>query len=105
MEKKNIKIADISDVNIVAKLANELWTNHSLDDLIKDTALLLSDDPLLFLINSYTTGLSQTVLEDILYLRVNTKFEGKISSDELGLPVKKSNLILPCGIYARWESK
>ena len=85
---------------------SEVWNIETdLDDLIKDTALLLSDDPLLFLINSYTTGLSQTVLEDILYLRVNTKFEGKISSDELGLPVKKSNLILPCGIYARWESK
>ena len=85
---------------------SEVWNIETdLDDLIKDTALLLSDDPLLFLINSYTTGLSKTVLEDILYLRVNTKFEGKVTSDELGLPVKNSNLILPCGIYARWESK
>ena len=42
MEKKNIKIADISDVNIVAKLASELWTNHSLDDLIKEFSELLS---------------------------------------------------------------
>ena len=85
---------------------SEVWNIETdLDDLIKDTAELLSDDPLLFLINSYTTGLSKTVLEDILYLRVNTKFEGKVTSDELGLPVKNSNLILPCGIYARWESK
>ena len=82
----------------------EVWNIETdLDNLIKDTAELLSDDPLLFIINSYTTGLSKTVLEDILYLRVNSKFKGLISSDELGLPVKDSNLILPCGLYARWE--
>lgn len=84
---------------------SEVWNIESdLDDLIKDTAELLSDNPLLFIINSYTTGLSKTVLEDILYLRVNNKWKGTISSDELGLPVNNSNLILPCGIYARWEN-
>lgn len=83
---------------------SEVWNIETdLDDLIKDASELLSDDPLLFLINSYTTGLSKTVLENILYLRINSKFKGVISSDELGLPVKNSNLILPCGIYARWE--
>lgn len=83
---------------------SEVWNIETdLDDLIKDASELLSDDPLLFLINSYTTGLSKTVLENILYLRINSKFRGVISSDELGLPVKNSNLILPCGIYARWE--
>ena len=85
---------------------SEVWNIETdLDDLVKDTAELLSDKPLLFLINSYTTGLSKTVLEDILYLRINQRFSGKVSSDELGLPVKNSNLILPCGIYARWEQK
>ena len=85
---------------------NEVWNIETdLDDLLKDTSELLSDEPILFLINSYTTGLSITVLEDLLYLRVNEKHKGVISSDELGLPVKDSNLILPCGIYARWESK
>ena len=84
----------------------EVWNIETdLDNLIKDTALLLSDDPLLFIINSYTTGLSKTVLEDILYLRVNSKFKGLISSDELGMPVKNSKLILPCGLYARWEKQ
>ena len=84
----------------------EVWNIETdLDNLIKDTAELLSDDPLLFIINSYTTGLSKTVLEDILYLRVNSKFKGLISSDELGLPVKDSNLILPGGLYARWEKQ
>lgn len=85
---------------------NEVWSiEEDLDALVKDTSLLLSDNPLLFIINSYTTGISKTILEDLLYLRINTKFKGFVSSDELGLPVKNSNLILPCGIYARWESK
>ena len=84
---------------------SEVWSIEiDLDELIKDTAKLLSENPILFLINSYTTGLSKTVLEDILYLRVNTKFKGIITSDELGIPVNNSNLILPCDIYARWES-
>jgi len=83
---------------------NEVWSIESdLAELIKDTSELLSDNPLLFIINSYTTGLSKTVLENLLYL--NIKQEGLISSDELGLPMKDSKLILPCGIYARWEIK
>ena len=85
---------------------SEVWNIETdLDDLLKDTAELLSSDPLLFLINSYTTGLSKTVLEDLLYLHINSKYKGIISSDELGLPVKNSKLILPCGIYARWEGE
>ena len=73
---------------------------YNLVDLCKD---LLSDDPLLFLINSYSTGLSKTILEDVLYLTVAKKYKGTISSDELGIECKNSELILPCGIYARWE--
>ena len=83
---------------------NEIWSiEESLFELVNLCGELLSDDPLLFIINSYTTGLSMTVLENILRLTINKKKEGKISSDELGLPMKDSNLILPCGIYARWE--
>lgn len=83
---------------------NEVWSIESdLAELIKDTSKLLSDTPLLFIINSYTTGLSKTVLENLLYL--NIKHDGIISSDELGLPMNNSKLILPCGIYARWERK
>ncbi len=83
---------------------SEVWSiEEDLDELIKDTSELLSDEALLFIINSYTTGLSKTVLENLLYLYVNKKVEGKISSDELGLPMVNSKLILPCGIYARWE--
>ena len=57
---------------------------------------------LFFLINSYTTGISSTVLENIL--RLNIKKKGTFSHGEVGLPMSDSKLILPCGIYGKWES-
>lgn len=84
----------------------EVWdVEKDLYKLIVDTCELLSDDPILFLINSYTTGLSKTVLENILKMTVNKRVEGLVSSDEIGLKMKDSDIILPCGIYARWERK
>lgn len=84
---------------------NEVWNIESdLAELIKETSELLSDEPLLFIINSYTTGLSKTVLENLLYINIESKYKGKVTSHELGLPMKDSKLILPCGITARWES-
>ena len=83
----------------------EVWDiEKDLFTLVKDCTLLLSDEPLLFIINSYSTGLSMTVLENILKLTVNKKFKGKIIKDELGLPVRDSDIVLPAGIFARWES-
>ncbi len=82
----------------------EVWNIESdLYGLVQECTELLSEDPILFLINSYSTGLSKTILENILNLTVNRKFSGHVSSDELGIFMKNSNLILPCGIYARWE--
>lgn len=84
----------------------EVWNIESdLYNLVELCSELLSDDPILFLINSYSTGLSKTILENILYLTINSKYEGIVSSDELGIECKDSNLVLPCGIYARWERK
>lgn len=84
----------------------EVWNIETdLFDLVKKCSELLSDDPILFLINSYTTGLSMTVLENILNLTVNKKYNGFVSSDELGIKEEYSDLILPCGIYARWEKE
>ncbi len=84
----------------------EVWDiENNLYELVELCSELLSEEPILFLINSYTTGLSMTVLENILNLTVGTKYKGFVSSDELGLPMEDSNLILPCGIYARWESQ
>ena len=82
----------------------EVWDiEKDLFPLVKACTEILSDDPILFLINSYTTGLSKTVLENVLELTVNKEHQGFITSDEIGLPMKDSNLILPCGIFARWE--
>lgn len=82
----------------------EVWNiEESLFKLVKLCEQVLSDNPLFFIINSYTTGMSKTVLENILSLTINKKYEGKISSEEIGLPMENSNLILPCGIYGRWE--
>ncbi len=84
----------------------EVWDiEKDLYPLVNLCAEILSDDPILFLINSYTTGLSKTVLENVLELTINKKHQGHITSDEIGLPMKESNLILPCGIFARWEKE
>lgn len=84
----------------------EVWNIETdLYNLVEKCTLLLSDNPLLFLINSYTTGLSMTVLENILRLTVGKKYKGYINSDELGIKEEFSDIILPCGIYARWEKE
>ena len=83
----------------------EVWDiEKNLNYLLKICSEVLSDNPLFFLINSYTTGLSSMVLSNILNLNVNNKFKGKVSYGEVGLPIKDSELVLPCGIYGRWES-
>ena len=83
----------------------EVWDiEKSLFHLVSLCTELLSDNPLFFLINSYTTGLSPMVLENILKLTVQKHTEGIISSGEVGLPITKQSLVLPCGIFGRWES-
>lgn len=80
----------------------EVWKfEDSLYVLIEACNKILSDKPLFFLINSYTTGVSSTVLANIL--KTTIKLDGKISCGEVGIPITKGNLILPCGIYGRWE--
>ena len=81
----------------------EVWQfENNISDLIELCEKVLSDNPLFFLINSYTTGISGEVLSNILKLNMK-KYKGKISAGEIGLPMSNSNLILPCGIYGRWE--
>ena len=82
---------------------HEVWKlEENLFPLVDLCTKVLSDKPIFFLINSYTTGLSPIVLENILNLTIN--HQGIVSSGELGLPLEDSNLILPCGIYGGWES-
>ena len=82
----------------------EVWQfENNIADLVELCTQVLSDEPLFFLINSYTTGISSKVLANLLELNMK-KYNGKITSGEIGLPMKNSKLVLPCGIYGRWES-
>lgn len=66
---------------------------------------VMSSKPLFFLVNSYTTGFSPTVLGNMLGLTMKKRFGGIIYTGEVGLPVSSSGLILPCGTFGRWEGK
>ena len=84
----------------------EVWQfEENIYDLVELCTHVLSDKPLFFLINSYTTGISSKVLEDILELTITKKYKGEIESGEIGLPMENSKLVLPCGIYGRWNEK
>lgn len=83
----------------------EIWKiEDAIHPLVKLCAQLLSDKPLFFLINSYTTGLAPAVLTYMLSIEVKSKFGGSVISDEIGLPVAKNGLILPCGASGRWSA-
>ena len=84
--------------------SGEVWKlEHNLDNLIKKCCEILSDEPLFFLINAYTTGISSTVLNNILKINIEHKYGGIVDHGEIGLPISDNNLILPCGIYGRWQ--
>ena len=83
----------------------EVWQfENNIYDLVELCTKVLSEKPLFFLINSYTTGISSTVLANILNITVAKNHKGKVESGEIGLPMKESKLILPCGIYGRWTN-
>ena len=82
----------------------EVWKiEDTLHHLVKSCCHLLSDEPLFFLINSYTTGLSASVLSYMLSLEVVPEHGGHVEADEVGLSVSASGLVLPCGAAGRWE--
>lgn len=82
----------------------EVWHfEENISGLVDLCMNILSDDPLFFLINSYTTGISSQVLENILIMKTPKKIKGTYSNGEIGLPMTNSKLILPCGIFAKWE--
>ena len=82
----------------------EVWQfEENIYDLVNLCTKVISDNPLFFLINSYTTGISSTVLENILRINIGEKYKGTFSNGEIGLPMTNSKLILPCGIYGKWE--
>ena len=81
----------------------EIWKiEDSIYDIIKLCTQILSDAPLFFLVNSYTTGLAPAVLTYMLSTELK-RFGGHVDSQEIGLPVTKTGLVLPCGASGRWE--
>ena len=84
----------------------EVWKlEDSIYDLVQTCAGALSDKPLFFLLNSYTTGLSPSVMAYILSVTVQERFGGRVSADEIGLPVTRTGLVLPCGSTAIWREQ
>ena len=81
----------------VWKLETNLWP------FVELVSGVLSDDPLFVIINSYTTGLSPSVLTYLSESIFTRRFGGHSASQELGLPVTASGLVLPCGATCRWE--
>ena len=79
----------------------EVWKiEDSICHFVRRCALLLSDNPLFFIINSYTTGLSPTVMANLMQMCLP---EGEIHASEIGLKITSSSMVLPCGATARWE--
>ena len=85
--------------------SKELWRfEDSLNKLIDSCIDILSDNPLFLLISSYTKGITPEILKNILETSVEEKLKnGKIKTDEIGLQISTRNMILPCGVYGRWE--
>lgn len=82
----------------------EIWKiEEKIHMLVKLCVQLLSDKPLFFLINSYTTGLQPAVLAYMMGIEIVPKFGGNVKAEEIGLPVKSNGLVLPCGASGRWE--
>ena len=82
----------------------EIWKlEEKIHPFIALASKLLSDDPLFFLVNSYTTGLAPAVLTYMISTEVASKFGGTVRSEEIGLPVRESGLVLPCGASGRWS--
>lgn len=83
----------------------EIWKiEDQIHSFIKLCLEVLSDKPLFFLVNSYTTGLQPAVLSYMLSTELTKKYGGKVNADEVGLPVSSNGLVLPCGASGRWEA-
>ena len=84
----------------------EVWKlEDNLYPFVELCAKVLSDQPLFVLINSYTTGLAPSVLTYILETVVSRRFGGRTDSQEIGLPVTETGLVLPCGATGRWQGE
>ena len=86
--------------------SGEVWKlEENLYPFVELVSRVLSDDPLFFIINSYTTGLAPSVMRYLTETLVAKKYGGSTQSDELGLPVRDTGLALPCGATCRWTKE
>ena len=84
--------------------SGEIWKlEEQLYPLVRLCRQVLSDDPVFFILNSYTTGLSPAVMQYLLEILLKKDFGGRVSADEIGLRVSDTGLVLPCGSTAIWE--
>ncbi len=82
----------------------EVWKlEEQLSDLLSECLPVLSDNPLFFILNSYTTGLSPSVMKYLLNIMLVRPLGGEVTADEIGLPVTQTGLVLPCGNTAIWH--
>ncbi|MBO5417499.1 MAG: class I SAM-dependent methyltransferase [Clostridia bacterium] len=84
----------------------EVWKlEESIYDFLEESSKLLSDKPLFFILNSYTTGLSPVVTENMLSIILKKRFGGNVSAGDLCIPITSGGILLPCGSAARWCAK
>jgi 23S rRNA (cytosine1962-C5)-methyltransferase len=84
--------------------SGEVWKlEESLYPFLERVVQVLSDEPLFFIINSYTTGLAPSVLTYLMETLIGKRYGGHTDAQELGLPVTQTGLVLPCGATGRWQ--
>lgn len=84
----------------------ETWKlEDNIYELLELCTGLLSENPLFFLLNSYTTGLTAGVMSYLMEVSVGKRFTGKIAAEEIGIPVTTTKSILPCGNTALWQRR
>lgn len=84
----------------------EIWKlEQQISELLSETGKLLSDNALFFFLNSYTTGLSPTILDYLTSIYIAKDKKGKIFTEEIGLPITERNLVLPCGNTTVWVNE
>lgn len=89
----------------------EVWSiEKDLEGLLELCVQVLSSKPAFIIINTYTGGLSGTVISNLLYMVIENERKdllknGHIITDEIGIKMEKSNVVLPCGITTKWEER
>ena len=83
----------------------EVWRfEDELFSLVEKCQKVLSDNPLFFIVNSYTSGISHIVVSNVVSYLIKSVHGGEVTSDELGLRLSSNGLVLPCGYTTRWFS-